>query len=62
MGFRGDLDLDYYMRREAIDNQRRAEQAEEKKQRELDRNILTRSTGLEAVGLAQGGIMNIRKK
>ena len=62
MGFRGDFDLDYFYRRKAIDDQRRAEQAEEKKQRELDRNILTKSTGLEAVGLAQGGIMNIRKK
>ena len=62
MGFRGDFDLDLFYRRKAIDDQRIAEQAEEKKQRELDRNILTRSTGLEAVGLAQGGIMNIRKK
>ena len=62
MGFRGDFDLDLFYRRKAIDDQRIAEQAEEKKQIELDRNILTRSTGLEAVGLAQGGIMNIRKK
>ena len=37
-------------------------QAQEKKQRELDRDILTKSTGLEAVGLADGGLANLMKK
>ena len=62
MGFKGDFDLNNFFRREEIDNQRIMKQAQEKKQRELDRDILTKSTGLEAVGLADGGLANLMKK
>ena len=63
MGFRGDFDLDYFMRRKAIDDQRKAEFAAAKQKKSDELGILKPSTGLEAIDLkAQGGIMNIRKK
>ena len=61
-GFKGDFDLNNFYRRQEIDNQRIVQQAQEKKQRELDRGILTKSTGLEAVGLADGGLANLMKR
>ena len=63
MGFRGDFDLDYFMRRKAIDDQRKAKFAAAKQKKSDELGILKPSTGLEAIDLkAQGGIMNIRKK
>ena len=61
-GFKGDFDLNNFFRREEIDNQRIMKQAQEKKQRELDRGILTESTGLEAIEFAEGGLANLMKK
>ena len=62
MGFKGDFDLKNFFRRQEIDNQRIMKQAQEKKQRELDRDILTKSTGLEAIEFAEGGLANLMKK
>jgi len=61
-GFKGDFDLNNFYRRLEIDDQRRAEQAEEKKQIELDRGILKKSTGLEAIEFAKGGLANLMKR
>ena len=61
-GFKGDFDLNNFYRRQEIDNQRIVQQAEEKKQRELDRGILTKSTGLEAIEFAKGGLANLMKR
>ena len=62
MGFKGEFDLDNFMRRREIDAQRDAEFAAAKQKRSDELGILTKSTGLEALGFNEGGLAGLMKK
>jgi len=61
-GFKGDFNLDNFFRRQEIDQQRDAEFAAAKQKRSDELGIIKPSTGLEALGLAEGGLANLMKK
>ena len=62
MGFKGEFDLDNFMRRREIDAQRDAEYAKQKQQRSDELGIIKPSTGLEAIGFNEGGLADLMKK
>jgi len=62
MGFKGEFDLDNFMRRREIDAQRDAEFAAAKQKRSDELGIIKPSTGLEAIGFEEGGLADLMKK
>ena len=62
MGFKGDFNLDNFFRRQEIDQQRDAEFAAAKQKRSDELGIIKSSTGLEALGFAEGGLAGLMKK